>query len=107
MLLGSSRSAVIVTTAGPAGKVKEYTLGPISALVAAPPSPVFPDEPFPAIVEITPADVTSRTRKLDRASQMYRLPDASNLEKVAEEILALVAAPLSPEKPLVPVPTTV
>jgi hypothetical protein len=106
VLLGSSRSAVIVI--GPEGdaNARDSMFGPISALVAAPPSPVLPDVPFPATVEMIPPGVIIRTRKFP-LSQKKRFPNESRFRKLLDPILALRAGPPSPLNPNVPVPAIV
>ena len=64
-------------------------------------------EPLPATVVMMPVEaVTLRMRWLF-VSTMYRLPLASTATPDGLLSLALVAAPVSPEKPKVPVPATV
>src|SRR5580692_7863667 len=80
---------------------------PICALVAAPPSPVWPQQlPLPAIVVMFPEPSTFRTREFP-VSRMYRLPDGSNATPCGPFNWALMAGPLSPENPVPPVPATV
>src|SRR5579871_1826667 len=79
---------------------------PNCALVAGPPSPEYPDWPFPATVLMTPLGETFRTR-LFMESAMYKLPDASTATLCGENNCALVAGPPSPEKPPMVVPATV
>ncbi len=76
------------------------------ALVAGPPSPLKPDVPIPATVEMNPLRSTIRTRAL-RRSAIKRLPALSNAMPVGFCSCALVARPPSPLNPGVPVPATV
>src|SRR5215813_15405432 len=78
--------------------------GESRAAVAGPPSPLKPDVPSPATVEMTPSGVILRMR-LDAATK--RLPAPSAATPVGEEIWAAVAGPPSPLKPDVPSPATV
>src|SRR6516165_9706379 len=78
------------------------------ALVAGPLSPLKPAVPFPATVVITPFE-TSRMRLLPE-SAMYTLPaESTPTLKLWKSLFnwALVAGPLSPLKPAVPLPATV
>src|SRR5437667_213783 len=77
------------------------------ALVAAPPSPAKAELPLPATVVMIPvAASTLRIRWLPE-SAMYRLPLASSATPDGTQTLALVAAPPSPAKVLMPLPATV
>ena len=74
------------------------------ALVAGILSPLKLGVPFPATVVITPPE-TLRMRALPE-SAMYRLPAESTARPPGLFNWALVAGPLSPLKPAVPLPAT-
>src|SRR5664280_1894343 len=74
------------------------------ALVAGILAPLKQHVPFPATVVITPPD-TLRMRALPE-SAMYRLPAESTARPPGLFNCALVAGPLSPLNPAVPLPAT-
>src|SRR5262249_2373489 len=75
----------------------------ILAFVAAPPSPLYPATPLPAMVEMIPAVVIFLTLLL-RASAKTRFPAASVVIERGVLILAERAGPPSPLNPAIPVP---
>ena len=78
-----------------------------SALIAPFPllSPLKPPVPLPAMVVMVPL-VTLRMRLLPE-SAMYKFPVESIATPTGDISWALVAGPLSPRKPAVPLPATV
>src|ERR1035441_2918214 len=89
----------LVSSAIAYGKFRE-------ALVAAPPSPAKDALPLPATVVIMPFALTLRMRLLSE-SAMNRFPLESTATPFGEYNAALVAAPPSPEKPMLALPATV
>src|SRR5580658_6517374 len=85
--------------------------GPLSSASVAVPvtpfatSPEYPAVPLPAIVLMVPPEI-SRMRWFTE-SALYRLPDESKAIPSGELSWALVGAPVSPEKPAVPLPAMV
>src|SRR6476661_4565373 len=77
-----------------------------SAAVAGPPSPLKPDTPLPAMVEIIP-DVLTMRMVWFRASDMYKLLFLSKDMATGSSSLAAVACPPSPLWPCMPLPATV
>src|SRR5215208_4858212 len=87
------------STARPRGQLS-------AAFVAGPPSPEKPSTPRPTTVVMIPSGLTWRTRWLS-PSEMKRLPAPSSALKVGKRRRASAAGPPAPEKPTLPVPTTV
>ena len=78
----------------------------ISAEVAAPPSPVEPAVPVPAIVLALPVTASSLRMRLPVVSATYRSPFGATVTPDGALRVADVAALPSPVEPAVPVPNT-
>src|ERR1039457_4430155 len=76
-----------------------------AALIAGPTSPETPEAPVPAKCVIIPLEFTLRIW-LDW-SAIYRLPAESRATALGRDKVALVAGPLSPDVPKLPLPATV